>query len=62
MIYSHFYNFFIDDIFMPKESAHSGEMDEYEREIEEFKRCVIDSLILTLILLIMTTVVFNLFY
>jgi len=27
-----------DEIFLPKEDVENGELDEFEREIEEFKR------------------------
>ena len=29
---------FTDEIFLPKEDVEHGELDEFEREIEEFKR------------------------
>lgn len=34
---------FVDEVFMPKSESdiEGGEMDEYEREIEEFKRYVL---------------------
>ncbi|KAI0223754.1 hypothetical protein LSAT2_025117 [Lamellibrachia satsuma] len=33
----------LDEIFLPKEDVENGELDEYEREIEEFKRFCLDS-------------------
>ena len=39
-IIGHENNTISDEIFMPKEDTDNGDLDEYEREIEEFKRFV----------------------
>ncbi|XP_074640905.1 uncharacterized protein LOC141898735 [Tubulanus polymorphus] len=35
-------NSFIDDVFLPRTNAENGDLDEFERELEEFKRFCLD--------------------